>query len=424
MIRIQRAFLVALSLALALAVPLHAVGEGRLLGTVVDQSGAPIAGAKAILTSPNSSYKQERSSDSRGKFTLIVLDATRKYVLRLEKEGFQPLEGPVDIKVGDPTNESFTMVPVPKPTGPAPGSREAIELEGKSKAITAFNEGVGLLNGNDLGGAAAKFQEAATLDPKLAPAHAALAEVLLEQKKYDPALAEIDRYLELDPGKPRGLRVRFDVLKAKGDKAAAAAALDTLVKADPGHESAVRLFNEGAEAVRADDNAAAVQYLKRSLEMDPALDPAYVALGGLYLRHKQYKEARELVDQLLQREPNNLEALTLRAEALKGLGDKAGMQQAEAALKAATTSQDVSPDALFKQGITLYNAGNIKEARATFERVAAAKPDFAKVHYMLGLSYANLNETAKAKEHFETFLKLAPNDPDAGTAKEMLGYLK
>jgi hypothetical protein len=31
---------------------------------------------------------------------------------------------------------------------------------------------------------------------------------------------------------------------------------------------------------------------------------------------------------------------------------------------------------------------------------------------------------AQAKEHLQTFLQMAPNDPDAATAKEMLAYLK
>ena len=43
---------------------------------------------------------------------------------------------------------------------------------------------------------------------------------------------------------------------------------------------------------------------------------------------------------------------------------------------------------------------------------------------MLGLVYSNAGESAKAKEFLTKFVKLAPNDPDASAAKEMLEYLK
>ncbi len=42
---------------------------------------------------------------------------------------------------------------------------------------------------------------------------------------------------------------------------------------------------------------------------------------------------------------------------------------------------------------------------------------------MLGLCYVGEDNKEKAKEHLGKFLELAPNDPDAGTAQEMLKYL-
>ena len=59
--------------------------------------------------------------------------------------------------------------------------------------------------------------------------------------------------------------------------------------------------------------------------------------------------------------------------------------------------------------------------------IAPAEPKFAKAHYVLGLTYAKdeKDEAKKAKaRELQTFLQMAPNDPDAGTAKQMLDYLK
>src|SRR6185436_17332110 len=107
--------------------------------------------------------------------------------------------------------------------------------------------------------------------------------------------------------------------------------------------------------------------------------------------HKRYKEALEIGNQLLALDPQSLEAQTIRYEAYKGLGDQAKAKEAFAAMSASNPGQ--TADSFFKQGVALFNANNIEQARAAFERVLAADPNHAKAHYMLGLSYANAGDT-------------------------------
>lgn len=321
MIRTRRALLAALALSLSLAGALRAAEEGRILGTVVDEAGAPIAGARAVLTRAETSYKLEKTTDKKGQFMLLVLDATQEYQLRLEKEGYLPVEGPVKPKLQDTLRLTFTLAkaaPVPDPAVKA-------ALEGNEKAVLAYNEGVEILKKGDNAAALARFEQAATLDPKLPESHAVVAELSLELGEHAKALAAADRYLELRPGDARGLQARYDALKAMGDKEKARQALEALATADRSLDTAVRLYNEGAEATRTGD-----------------LDQAAVWFG--------YALA-----------------------------------------------------------------------------VAPEDPRFIKGHYVVGLTYAKsekAEDKAKAREHLEAFLRLAPNDPDAGSAKEMLEYLK
>lgn len=420
MIRNLRALSVALLATFALAAGAHAVGEGRILGTVVDPEGQPIAGLKVTLSQPGTSYKQEKTTDAKGKFSLLVLDATKEYLLRMEREGYDPFEETIKPKPGDTLRLDYTLtMSAPKQAGPS--AEEIQQLEGKNQAIAAFNEGVTTLKGGDLSTAAAKFEAAIQLDPALAPAHGALAEIYAEQGKNAEALAAADRYLELEPGNVRGLRVRFDAAKAMGDKEKTAQALQALAAADKSRDTAIRIYNLGAEASRAGDRDGAVNYLKQAIEVDPTLDQAYTALGQVLVVKKDFKQAAEVMDKLLARSPQNLEALTIRYEALNASGDKAGAKAALEAMKSVQASQN--PEELFKQGVAQYNAGNPEGAIQTLGLAVAADPKHAKAHFMLGLAYAGSNG-AKAKEHLETFLKLAPDDPDAGTAKEMLTYLK
>ena len=54
----------------------------------------------------------------------------------------------------------------------------------------------------------------------------------------------------------------------------------------------------------------------------------------------------------------------------------------------------------------------------------AAKPDHAEAHYQLGMALVNEGKLPEAAAEFETYVKLAPNGPNAATAKGILGTLK
>ena len=56
--------------------------------------------------------------------------------------------------------------------------------------------------------------------------------------------------------------------------------------------------------------------------------------------------------------------------------------------------------------------------------IVAADPENARAYYELGRSYLSAGDTDKAKEALQQFLSMAPNDPEAPSAKEMLSYLE
>src|SRR5207253_5547700 len=83
-----------------------------------------------------------------------------------------------------------------------------------------------------------------------------------------------------------------------------------------------------------------------------------------------------------------------------------------------------SPDALFNQGVILWNSGKIAEAKKQFEAVIAAKPDHAEAHYQLGMALVNEGNLAAAAAEFEKYVQIAPNGPNAATAKGILATIK
>ncbi len=400
----------------------QAAGEGRLLGTVLDGSGAPLPDVLVTVTREGvANYKQEKKTDKKGQFTVIVLDATVTYKFSLAKEGFLTLEQDLKLKLEETMRQTFTLLPA-KAAAPKMSAEELAKLEAKNQAIAAFNEGVAAFNAKDMATAAEKFKQATDLDPSIQQGYAALAEAYMDLGKWNEALAAIDRFLEQAPGDKRGLQDRYDILKEMGDKAKAAPALEALITADPSHDTAVRVFNLGAEASRAGETDAAIGYLERALTIEPTLSPASSALGSLYLKKKDYPKALAFAEKTLTAKPGDLEAMTLRYETYRAMGDKAKASEAQAAMQAASAAS--SPEELYKQGVALYNANNSTAARATFETLLQRDPNHAKAHFLLGSILVSTGENAGAKEHLQKFIDLAPTDPDAATAQEMLAYLK
>lgn len=409
-------------LSVAAAGRLSAGSEGRVIGTILDEKQAPIPGVTVTVTSPEFKYTKTYTSDKDGKFTVTVIDATRTYAIRLDKEGFAPFEDTLPIEVGATKRMSYELPHLHPAAPPQPSAEDLAKqkaLEGKNEAIKLYNEGVAALQANDLEKAATQFAAAAAQEPTLEEAWAALAAVRLDQKRYADAVPALEKALALNPKDVRVITGRYDAYVGVGDAAQAAAALEAMRGVVPPRDIAVRQFNAAAEASRVGKGDAAIAGLKAALETDPGLAPAHSALASIYISRKSYQDALAEADALLGLEPGNLEGLTVRYEALKGLGDRARAKEAEAALKAAKTDQ--SPNALFNQGVTQFNANAIADAKGTFEKVVEMDPKHARAHYMLGLVYANLGESAKAKEFLQKFLELAaPNDPDVASAKAMI----
>jgi Flp pilus assembly protein TadD len=72
----------------------------------------------------------------------------------------------------------------------------------------------------------------------------------------------------------------------------------------------------------------------------------------------------------------------------------------------------------------LWNGGQAEKA-VTLSRLALAiDSSLAKAHYFLGLDHLSKGNNAEARTALETFIRLAPDDPDAVTAGEMLAFIE
>ncbi len=186
-------------------------------------------------------------------------------------------------------------------------------------------------------------------------------------------------------------------------------------------EKAVLVYNEGAEASQMGDPSTAKAKFQEAMTLDPTLVASYSALATLHFGAGEYARAVELAEKGHALDAADMKSLRILAEGYAKLGDTE--KSRVASQKMTTLDPKAGATDLYNQGIREYNAGNNDGAVPLLEQAVAADPGLAKAHYLLGLCLAG-TDGPRAKQHFETFLSLTPNDPDAATAREMVQYLK
>ena len=324
MTKAQR-LLLFLVILLAAAGAVFAQTTARVHGVIRDQNGNPVPGVKITIPDPDVKGRlAEATSDEHGKYQIVIADATKALAWRIEKEGFHTTETPKKVPASLTVELDLVIfsLDVPLPMGEVPAAEEAEaareKQEAKIRAAERFNEGAGLYNAKDVDGALAKFREAITEDPELAPAHSVIARIHHSRQQWAEAAAAADRAAELKPGDAAAQFVRFDAWSRLGEQEKSLAALEGLKQADPA-------------------NAAKV---------------------------------------------------------------------------------------IYQRGEELFNGNDTASALALFQQAVALDPGNARAHYRLGLCYVNLGKSAEAKAALERFVALAPEDPEAAVAREMMSYLK
>ncbi len=396
----------------------HAQTFGRVVIFAKTPDGNPLEGVKVTATNAETNFKFEAMTNKKGKATISVVDATKVYSFHFEYSGIRPFDAEIKPVVGSSVTREITI-------DLSAGGSQVAPAEGEEAKFTpselAYNSGVEAMKSGDRALAKTKFAEALEKNPKLGAAYAALAQVNLADRDFAAALSAAQRYQELEPGTTRGYYLVYEAQRGLGNKEAADQALAAMSKLSSG-DTAAMFYNEGVEAMKLGDRVSAKSRFLEALNLDPNLTHAMRGVVIVLIEDKSYAEAVAMAERLLARDPKDKTAMRARWDGYKGLGDKAKEDEAFAVLAAADPK--TLADELCRVGNELFNGGDINGALEKFTRCLEADANRPKAHYQLGLCYANREETAKAKEHLAQFIAMAPEDPDAAAAKEMMSYLK
>jgi tetratricopeptide (TPR) repeat protein len=288
------------------------------------------------------------------------------------------------------------------------------------KALLLFNAGAKAYNDGDLDIALGKFGEAIDEDPEFTEAHSEVAGIHHAREDHEQASLAADRVLALEPENVAALRIRYLAARELG-RDGASETLDRLAELDRTPQTAVLLYNEGVAAFVAGDRERAVARYESASEIDPDLPAVHGALAAVYLDMKNYDAALASSERLLELDAENARGLSIRYNTFIAIGRN------EEAQEMLETLQRVAPDAVarayYDRGIALFDDGLIDPAIPALEQALRADPQLALGHYTLALCYMNRNRDEDARRHLQTFVELAPDDPDAGSARQLLEIL-
>jgi len=182
------------------------------------------------------------------------------------------------------------------------------------------------------------------------------------------------------------------------------------------------------EALRAGRDDEAIVKLNDVVGKLPSCSDCYYNLGLAYTHKQQWAEAEAALKKSIELKPTNPDPYNGLANvynAQKRFDEALEMNQKATELSGSTAGAGGgNAEAIYNQGVVLFNAGKYADAKTQFENATKADPNNANAFYQLGMTDLNLGQIPDAVAALETFMKLAPNDPKAAQVQGSLPALQ
>ena len=193
----------------------------------------------------------------------------------------------------------------------------------------------------------------------------------IQQQKYPEASIQLQNAIKIDP--------RF---------------------ADAHYEFAQCLMNMG-------NLRGAYSELMRTIDIAPDNLKAQVDVGKLLLIAKEFDQARDKADLVLSKDPNNIDAHLLRADALATLqGPEASVQEMQKTIEL----NPGQPRAYINMGVLQLSANQSAAAEESFKKAISLDPKSVPAHVALGNFYAGEQRWSEAESQYRSAIALDPHD--------------
>lgn len=311
-------------------------------------------------------------------------------------------------------------------------NREAVDPELLSLAGEVY------LQSGDAKTAEQYFAKAIKQDPENAKKRTALAVTQLMSGQTESAFGELENIAASDKGTAADMAlVSAHMRRQEFDKALKA--VEGLEKKQPDKPAAAML--QGRIYLAKGDSAQARKSFERASGLDPTFFPAVASLASLDMIDKKPDEAKKRFEALLAKDPKNGQALLAMAE----LGARSGAakedvakliaravdanptdfaprlllidfhlrnKDVKSALSAAQSAQTAlpdSPEVLDALGRTQQAAGDMNQAAASFNKLAAMQPASPQPYLRLAEVYMGTKDKKAAAQSLRKALEIKPD---------------
>lgn len=156
--------------------------------------------------------------------------------------------------------------------------------------------------------------------------------------------------------------------------------------------------------------AEAIEFYRRSLEINPAYEDALNNLGYALAGQKKFQEALGYYDAALRVRPDHPEVHNNLGNALSELGR---IEEAIHHYHIVLNQKPNHADAHNNLGIALAMQGKLAEAVPHFQAAIQLKPNYASAHSNLGNAYAAQHRLEDAIREYQQSLRLKPDEAQA-----------
>jgi tetratricopeptide (TPR) repeat protein len=181
-------------------------------------------------------------------------------------------------------------------------------------------------------------------------------------------------------------------------------------------------YDKGIEQSQRGNREAAIEEFKQAIAEHPSFTMAFNELGVQYLKLNRLEEANQAFQNALKIDPDSFPALTNRGIAsvmMKRYGEAVPI------LRKALNKNDKSAVGHYFLGQALANLGLFDEAeKELVVSLKLGKEQMKEAHRILAIIYSARGAKKRAAKELETYLKLAPDTPDAEQLKQMIRRLK
>lgn len=134
-------------------------------------------------------------------------------------------------------------------------------------------------------------------------------------------------------------------------------------------------------------------------------------------RTEYFAKAEPMLAKAFESNPKDQNTIIYLLDIATAKQDAEGVKKYQAALDALLGPR---PELAYNQGVELYNAGKLAEAKPYLQKAIAIKAEYAEAYYLLAMcEFAEMNLKG-TKANLQKYLELDPNGKHAAEVKEML----